>query len=91
MARKANLKAYHLLSLCCQDPVSATAILQAKTTNLPDGDAATAWKALERLFKPATKNKQNKLKNDFSNCKLVTVDKNPDEWFTELALLRLQL
>lgn len=62
MARKANLKAYHLLLLCCSDPVSATAIVQAKTTDLPDGDAAAGWNALERLFKPDTKDNKNKLK-----------------------------
>jgi hypothetical protein len=90
-ARKANLKAYHLLTLYCQDPVSAMAFLQSKTTDLPSGDAPMAWKALERLYKPVTQDKKNKLKNDFKSSKLKTVDQNPDEWFSDLALIRLQL
>ena len=39
LARKANQKAYNLLELSCTDPVSATAVLQVKTTDLPNGDA----------------------------------------------------
>ena len=89
--RKANDLAYSMLHIAVKDDVSFGAVYSATTDNLPDGDAHKAWKNLETIFKPVSNANKHDLEQKFNQCSLTKDDKNPDEWFSELEKIRLQL
>ena len=68
-----------------------SAIYNATTSALPDGDAHQAWENLKTIFKPVTSAKKHELEQTFNQSALLKELKNPDEWFAELEKIRLQL
>ncbi|TAF30165.1 MAG: hypothetical protein EAZ68_23195, partial [Oscillatoriales cyanobacterium] len=90
-ARDMNKLAMVLLNLSMSDGVSVGAIYNANTTALPDGDANLAWENLSDIYKPKSSAKRYDLEQEFNKCVLWKEDKNPDEWFSELERIRLQL
>jgi hypothetical protein len=50
--RIANEYAYANLLLACTESVSFGVVKSARTADLPEGDAATAWKQLKNRFEP---------------------------------------
>ena len=84
IARSANDTAYNDLLLLCSDEVSFGAVDDTLTSKLPDGDAAKAWNNLVAKFEPKTSALLVQLKKEFNVCTLLSVDKGPDIWLSEL-------
>jgi len=89
--RKANDLAYSVMHMVVKDDVSFNAVYSATTDDLPDGDAFKAWTNLEKIFKPVSNASKHELEQKFNQCSLTQEDKNPDEFFSELEKIKLQL
>ena len=61
---------------------------EAKTQANKYGDTRLAWIKLSRKFDPTTGYFKKILRNKISKCKLDDVTRNPEEWITQLELLR---
>ena len=95
-ARKANNTAYEDLLLLIDGEqasgrVAFNIVRGAKTTNLPDGDAALAWKRLSDKYEPKSAPSRLALKNEFTTKVLKNANSDPDAWLTELEDLRARL
>lgn len=88
---KANAQAYSVLHLLIKDSVGFGILFNAKTPDHPEGDAATAWEGLIKVFKPVNSAKKYELEQQFQKSSLDREQTNPDEWFSILENLRLQL
>ena len=86
-----NNLAYTMLMMCVKEDVGFGAVDNARTPELPDGDAYKAWLNLETIFKPKSSAKKHELEQTFNKSSLDKEQKNPDEWFAELEKIRLQL
>ena len=80
-----------LLTMSVTDAVSYSAIHNSYTVEYADGNAAIAWKNLNKIFKPISSAQKHELEQEFNKCCLHHEDTNPDEWFAELEKMRLQL
>jgi hypothetical protein len=87
-ARKAKRTAMSLLCISLTNKISQSALYNFKTTELPGGSALKAWENLHKIFYPIIINKLNELKGEFVRSTLYKDDKNPDELFAEIYLLR---
>jgi len=90
-ARKLNKVAYNDLLLSCNDEVSFGAVDEAVTNDLPNGDAAQAWKNLLAKFEPTTSGNLIMLRKEFTASKLEQEDRDPDDWIADLERLRQRL
>jgi hypothetical protein len=63
----------------------------ARTTDLPDGDAAKAWKGLLAKYEPSTESEKVKLDREFATSKLKSSSDDPDAWLTELERKRQRM
>ena len=88
-ARSNNEKAYTDLVLSMEDEVCFSYVDGAKSTKLPSGDAALAWKRLNNKYRPVTKQQRVSQRLDFQNCRLANWKDDPDEWITELEKKRV--
>jgi hypothetical protein len=88
---KMNGLAMSALYSACRDPVSFNASNNAISEEIPQGNAHQAWLNLHTIFKPASSAQKHDLEFQFTQCSLIHDTKNPDEWFTELGCIRLQL
>ena len=88
---KSNNRAYSDLMLSCTDPVSFSAVDEALTGDLPDGDAYVAWKNLMVKFKPQTATAKAHLRLEYQRSKLVDATMDPAEWISKLERLRFRL
>ncbi len=61
------------------------------TTDQPDGNCKLAWDRLVHKYAPKTAPSFIKLKKDFANSKLKSVDADPEQWLTELESLRSEM
>jgi hypothetical protein len=77
--RHAKRTAMCLLRISLTDKVSLSALYNSKTTDLPLGSAAKAWKNLYKLYYPVNVNKMNELKKGFARSTLYRDDMNPYE------------
>jgi hypothetical protein len=89
--RNQNKKAFMLLTLAITERVSYDAIINARTTELPNGDAKLAWTHLLELHQPTTRTELHHLQQQFHQCTLKSITKNPDDWFAQLEHIRVQL
>jgi hypothetical protein len=64
--------------------VGFSIVANARTAVLPEGDCATAYKALKATFAPGTVAERVDLEKDFRNCVLKSTKTEPDVWFNEL-------
>jgi hypothetical protein len=83
-ARSANNLAMLLLTMAITDTTSYGALYA-------EGNCAIAWRELNNIYKPMSKAKRYELEQEFNQCALTDESKNPDEWFTELERIKLQL
>jgi len=95
-ARKANNTAYEDLLLLIDGEqasgrVAFNIVRGAKTGDLPDGDAALAWKRLSDKYEPKSAPSRLALKNEFNTKVLKNANSDPDAWLTELEDLRVRL
>ena len=90
-ARSNNEKAYTDLVLSMEDEVCFSYVDGAKSTKLPSGDAALAWKRLNNKYRPVTKQQRVSQRLDFQNSRLANWKDDPDEWITELEKKRVYL
>lgn len=90
-ARKANDMAYSDLTLCFDDIVNIVLIDQAKTADLPEGDANKAWKNLINKHAPKTTASKVAIKTAFLQSKLVNVKTDPDVWIANLERMKAEL
>ena len=88
-ARKWNETAYVDMMLACQEEVAFGLVEQGVSDDLPSGDARKAWMNLYDKFEPKDDTYKVELKLQFNNCKLKSVSDDPEEWLSELELLRL--
>ena len=89
--RKDNKLAYgHLVNLI-SDPSSINAVLGAKTADLPRGCVRTAFTSLERLYDVKNEDVKQELQQKFNKSELISNDKNPGIWFSQLETWRLRL
>ena len=89
--RKANNQAYNMLLMAVDDETSFGAVSGSKTTDLPNGDAEKAMKAMIRIWKPKKSTKKYSLEDEFNNSKLVDVSQAPDKWFQSLDGIVMRL
>jgi len=89
--RMANEKAFADLILSCEDDISYSIVAGSVTKDLPSGDAGLAWSRLENKYKPKTNASKVQLKLQFQQLKLKSVQEDPDEWITELEVLRSRI
>ena len=90
-AREANERAYNDLMLSCEEDVCFGIVDAARTENLPDGDAAKAWKGLLAKYEPSTAAEKVKLDREFTKSALKNASDDPDAWLTELERKRQQM
>jgi hypothetical protein len=86
-----NNKAYGDLMMCFMDDVNFGIIEDAVTDVLEMGCAATAWKNLCNKHDPSTAATLVQLKKEFATLKLKKVSVDPEEWITELEVLRRRM
>ncbi len=91
LLRNLNESAYSDLILSMEDEVNFALVDEATTKELPDGDAALAWKNLCNKHEPKTSATKVELKLRFNQSKLEDARKDPEEWVTELEILRQKL
>jgi hypothetical protein len=89
--RKANNTAYSLLLITVKDPVGFQAIRNGKDKDHPSGLASLAWKNIFRIYKSTSTTQKFELEQSFNQLQLTQETKNPDEWFTSLEHIRIQL
>ena len=82
--RDLNQAAYCCLLHCMIDEISFSLVDTAKTKDLPDGDAALAWKNLLTMHKPKQYGILLNLKRDFMTKSLDECEQNPDVLYLEL-------
>jgi hypothetical protein len=87
----ANSSGYVELLMAMSDEISFALVDEARTDDYPGGDLAKAWKGLMDLFEPSTAATKVTLKKQFYTNKLTDIGRDPDEWVTELELLRQRL
>ncbi len=91
LARKANEAAYNDLLLSFEYVTNFHLVDQVVTGDLPDGDAAVAWKNLLARHEPSTAATKVRLKLEFNQSKLSDGKKDPEEWISKLEVLRIKL
>ena len=89
--QQSNALAYAMLTMAITEIVSFNAVSNAKTKNLSQGCAFTAWANLEVIYKSKSNSSQYELEQKFNHCVLKTENKNPDVWFSELEAIQIQL
>ena len=89
--KKANSIGYAELVSAVFDETSFGIVEESRTKFFPDGDCAMAWKNLKEMFEPSTASSKVMLKKEFAQSRLTNPDKDPEEWITELELLRQRL
>lgn len=87
----ANVQVYNDLILSCQDDITFGIVDEAISTKFPDGDARLAWKNLTEKFEPSTGASKVQLKQEFHQCKMGSVNEDPELWITQLELKRRRL
>ncbi|CAM9889349.1 unnamed protein product, partial [Chrysoparadoxa australica] len=87
--REANIVAYSDLILSCTKTPFAI-VQEARTSKLPSGSAAEAWKCLKEKYQVETSASKVELKREFA-AKDMEDTQDPDEYFMELEYLRLRL
>ena len=80
-----------MLLMAVDDKTSFGAVSGSKTTDLPNGDAEKAMKAMIRIWKPKNSTKKYSLEDEFNNSKLVDVSQAPDKWFQSLDGIVMRL
>jgi hypothetical protein len=86
-----NSAGYVELLMAMTDEISFAIVDEAKNEEFPGGDLAKAWKGLMDTFEPSTASTKVMLKKQFYSTKLSDAGRDPDEWITELELLRQRL
>ena len=76
--RDLNQAAYCCLLHCMIDEISFSLVDTAKTKDLPDGDAALAWRNLLARHEPKQYGLLLNLKRDFMTKSLEECEQNPD-------------
>ncbi len=95
-ARDSNNYAYEelLLSIATltdEGRVAFHIVTGSKSTELPDGDAALAWKRLKEKYAPILAPRKLELRRAFQISKLKNSDQDPETWITYLEGLRMKL
>jgi len=88
---KNNDMAFADLMMACEDDVCFDLIDNARTEELPDGDARLAWVELRAKFEPSTTMSLIELKREFTLCCLTDSSSDPDIWIRELERIRRRL
>ena len=74
-----------------QGKVAFSLVKNCKTAKYPEGNCKLAWDRLVAKYSPKTAPSLLKLKKNFANSQLESVDIHPDEWMTELESLRNEI
>ena len=82
--RDLNQATYCCLLYCMTDEISFSLVDTAKTRDLPDGDAALAWRNLLTKHEPKQYGILLNLKRDFVTKSLDECEQNPDILYLEL-------
>jgi hypothetical protein len=90
-ARVANEEAYNELLLAMEDSVRFGIVEEAIMDDLPDGDAARAWKGLNSRFEPKTEATKVDLKLEFAQCRLNNGSEDQDVFVSKLENMRHRL
>ena len=90
-AQDENEMAYHNLVLANPNKVAFNIINNATTTDLPDGDAALAWKRLSGKYESKSATNVVDLVRKFSQSRLTSLNKDPDEWIVDLEIMKARL
>jgi len=91
IARKENVEAYHNLVLETSEVIPFNIIDLLVTKNLPDRDVDLAWKRLNFKYESKTTVTMTQLQLEFSESELTDVQKDPEEWMTELEVIQSRL
>jgi hypothetical protein len=89
-AKKQSKTAFMLLSLSSlpSDETTFGAIQNAKTDDLPKGDAKTSWKTICEINHPISRTELHILEQKFNHCSLPDNNSSPDKWFSKLENIR---
>ncbi len=90
-ARQANKDVRSKLLHAISDDVNFNIIANAKSADLPFGDAKVAWDSLKEKNTPTTAGEKQSLKDEFTACELKNWKIDPDSWFTMLDTIKAQL
>jgi hypothetical protein len=86
-----NDVAYAEILTACECDVCFGIVNSSRSDILPDGDAKLAWENLDAKFEPKTKASLIQLKKQFLDCKLTSLNQDPDEWIQILEGLQRKL
>jgi len=94
--RDANNYAYEelllsIMTMTDEGRVAFHIVTGAVDTNLPDGNAALAWKRLKDKYAPKLALKKLELRRAFQVSRLKNSDQDPEVWITYLEGLRMKL
>ena len=89
--RDLNQAAYCCLLYCMNDEISFSLVDTAKTRDLPDGDAALAWRNLLTRYEPKQYGILLNLKKDFMTKSLEECEQNPDILYLELEKIQQKI
>ena len=90
-ARKANDNAYHDLILSNKHLVAFNIVDKSVISDLPDGDAALAWKDLKKKYDSKTPSTMVSLSEQYHNSKLENLKVDPEVWIVHLEILKTKL
>jgi hypothetical protein len=88
--RAANERAYSALTLACSETKSFRIVYNAKTKDLPSGNAALAWEKLKTRFEPTSGAVLTQLLQEFRTSQLQKGE-SPDDWFERLDSIRSRI
>ena len=74
--QQANVLAYSMLTLACNDYVSLLQLKAACTADYPSGCARKAWISLENIHKSINNSNQHDLEQQFNHCELKSEKKS---------------
>ena len=73
------------INICFSVGIVAFGLVKnVKSEDFPEGNCKVAWDRLVSKYAPHTASSLLKLKSEFHNSKLDSIDKDPDEWISHL-------
>ena len=89
-AHKANNDGYADILLSMEDVTAFNVVNEAKTTQLPDGSLAKAYKDLKAKYGATTKTELVDLKREFATLTLESGE-DPEDYLTELEAINRKI
>jgi len=86
-----NDVAFAELLISCESDAAFGIVHTSRSEGHPEGDACLAWTKLRNKYEPTTKSNLIKVKKEFTQSKLESVEIDPDNWIKDLVNMKRKL